>query len=238
MRFPFPLTIIPMRLDIDPMVLLIVSSGTGCNVSLTRFEYSSKYSLVMFLLKASACDMSFVMLNIFSIGFMSELLGGMENISAPMLLSATLAFLLFWLGPPSCKRSFYFRFALFSNVSLKCSKINSPNISSLIFPWYCSQSTTHRLNAIVTRKCPLYPQNQHDYLLQYSSNPSLHFPFTRLLYVLIFPHRKGYTCVENIKIESDILCPTLLLQSFFMRTAHFLLALTSFIFKSLFLRVW
>ena len=40
MRFPFPLTAIPMRLGIDPMVLLIVSSGIECSVSLTNFEYS------------------------------------------------------------------------------------------------------------------------------------------------------------------------------------------------------
>ena len=95
MRFPFPLTTILMRLGIDPLVLLIVSSGIECSVSLTRFEYSSKFSLVMFLLKASACNISFVMLNTFSIGFISGLRGGMENIFAPVLSSATLAFLLF-----------------------------------------------------------------------------------------------------------------------------------------------
>ena len=83
-----------MRLGIDPMVLLIVSSGIECSVSLTLFKNSSKFSLVMFLLKASACNISF-MLNIFSVGFMLVLGQGMENISAPILSSATLVFLLF-----------------------------------------------------------------------------------------------------------------------------------------------
>ena len=83
-----------MRLGIDPMVLLIVSSGVECSVSLTLFENSSKFSLVMFLLKVSACNISF-MLNIFSVGFMSVLSQGMENISVPILSSATLVFLLF-----------------------------------------------------------------------------------------------------------------------------------------------
>ena len=66
-----------MRLGIDPMVLLIVSSGVECSVSLTLFENSSKFSLVMFLLKVSACNISFK-LNIFSVGFMSVLGQGME----------------------------------------------------------------------------------------------------------------------------------------------------------------
>ena len=95
MCFPFPSTIILMRLGIDPVVFLNVSSGIECSVSWTRFEHSSKFFLVMFLLKASACNTSFIMLNLFSIRFMSGLPRGMENISAPMLSSATLAFLLF-----------------------------------------------------------------------------------------------------------------------------------------------
>ena len=80
-HFPFPLTIIPMGLGIDPVVLLIVSSGIECSVSLTRFKFSSKFSLVMFLLKASACNISFVMWNIFSTEFMLGLCEGMEQIS-------------------------------------------------------------------------------------------------------------------------------------------------------------
>ena len=52
MWLPFSLTIIPMRPGIDPMALLIVSSGIECSVSLKHFEYSSKFSLVMILFKA------------------------------------------------------------------------------------------------------------------------------------------------------------------------------------------
>ena len=39
---------LPFSLGIDPMVLLIVSSGIECSVSLKHFKYSSKFSLVMF----------------------------------------------------------------------------------------------------------------------------------------------------------------------------------------------
>ena len=90
MWLPFSLTIIPMRPGIDPMALLIVSSGIECSVSLTHFEYSSKFSLVMILF-----NISFVMLNIFPKGFMSRLRGGIENICAAMLSTATLSFFLF-----------------------------------------------------------------------------------------------------------------------------------------------
>ena len=177
MHFPFPWTIVLIWLSIDSMVFFTVSSGIECSVSLTAFEYSSKFSLIMFLLKALACNISFVMLNIFSRGFMLGLRSGMKNISASMLSSATLAFLLFWHGSPSCQKGFCFEFALFSNVLSKCSKINYANISPLIFPWDCSQNITPQLNAIATKKCATLPPEPTwlPFAVQFKSKPSLFF---------------------------------------------------------------
>ena len=63
-----------------------------------------------------------------------------------------MAFVLVWLGSPSCKKSFYFGFALFWNVSLKCSKINCKcliiDTSRVLFT-----NITPRLNAIASKKC-------------------------------------------------------------------------------------
>ena len=232
MCFPFPLTIIPMRIDIDPMALLIVPSGIECSVSFTCFAYSSKFSLVMFLLKASACNISFVTLNIFSIGFMSRLRGGMENMA--------LAFFLFWLGILSCKKSFSFGFALFSNMSLKCSKINCANISPLMFLWYCWQSITPPLNAIATSKCAtLLPEPTWLPLaVQFKSKTSRFFLQASTCWFCLIERVILVLKTGPIKIESNTLGPTLFLQGFFMWTANTLRALKSFIFKSLFSREW
>ena len=144
-----------MRLGIDPMVLLIVSSGIECSVSLTLFKNSSKFSLVMFLLKASACNISF-MLNIFSVGFMSVLGQGMEISLHQYYQVQPWSSCCFDLGLQLVKK-FLFRVWVFLKCVVEMLYINCANISPLIFPWYCSKSIIPRLNAIATRKCATLP---------------------------------------------------------------------------------
>ena len=136
---------------------LTVSSGIECSVSLTALEYSSKFSLIMFLLKASACNISFVMLNIFSIGFMLGLCrwNGKYLCTNAVKCNLGLLAVLTWVSILS--KNFCFEFAIFSNVLSKCSKINYVNISPLILPWHCSQNITPQLNAIATKKCATLP---------------------------------------------------------------------------------
>ena len=84
----------------------------------------------------------FNMVDTFSIGLMSRLLGGIENFVAPTACLACFTAFLFWLGSPSCRNSLPVGLTFFSIVLGKWSQMKSGIICPFMLPSYCSQRIT------------------------------------------------------------------------------------------------
>ena len=95
----------------------------------------------MFCSSASLFSCFFTILKKFSIGLMSGLLSGIENIRAPISKIAFLAFKEIWLGCPSYRNNFPCGLLLFSKTFSKCSLRKSTKNCPVNCSSYCSQRT-------------------------------------------------------------------------------------------------
>ena len=122
------------------MVLSIKFLSSELIVSETRAQNWSNVSKVMFLLSASSCKILFMMWKIFSMQFMSPLLGGIGIISAPMLFQAARAKAEFWLGSPSWTKSL--DPPLFESLNMRA---NSLSIKPLKYNPFILSYFSHRI---------------------------------------------------------------------------------------------
>ena len=142
-----------IRFCILPVVLSIFSTWNSAKVLSTRAENSSKFSCLIWWVIVSSVSFSRIRLKI----FLKRIHIWWSSWDCKYFATNRIAFLLFWIGSPSCKNNLFRGFILSLNAFRKSFSTILAKLSPLSYPKYWVNFTKSFLYDIPTRKLADHP---------------------------------------------------------------------------------